>query len=199
MTQPRPASGPSGSAAEWRAVRRAVNENRPVLTAAAAGLHGDVPRVAGTALLCWPAWLPGEPVDLAAVPLRWSGEAPPPAVDGSFPAAAHVLPRLASGQPYPAYAAAIEALDRPALFENRVCYRLLSAAATQPAVPEPAIVPEPAVPEPAVPEPAVPEPVTSRSPPSSRSPPPSRNLPPPRDPPPPSPGCASPAPGTSTR
>jgi hypothetical protein len=32
-----------------------------------------------------------------------------------------------TGQAYPTYAAAIEALDRPALFENRVCYRLLDA------------------------------------------------------------------------
>ena len=31
------------------------------------------------------------------------------------------------GPAYPTYTAAIEALDRPALFENRVCYRLLDA------------------------------------------------------------------------
>ncbi len=151
MTRPRPpggpdgsaaagpdgsaAGGPDGSAAGWRAVRRALNENRQALTAAAAGLHGDVPTVAGTGLLCWPAWLPAEPLDLAGLPLRWSGRPPPPAVDGALPAAAHVLPRQASGRPYPAYAAAIEALDRPALFENRACYRLLSAAAA----PEPGL------------------------------------------------------------
>ena len=128
MTQPRPASGPDGSAARWRAVRRALNENRQALTATAARLHGDVPRVAGTGLLCWPGWLPAEPLDLAGLPLSWSGEPPPPAVDGTLPAAAHVLPRQACGLPYPAYADAIGALDRPALFENRACYRLLSAA-----------------------------------------------------------------------
>ena len=38
-----------------------------------------------------------------------------------------MLPRSAAGPAYPTYAAAIEALDRPALFENRVCYRLLDA------------------------------------------------------------------------
>ncbi len=128
MTQPRPGSGPDSSAAQWRAVRQALNENRQALTATAAGLHGDVPRVAGTGLLCWPAWLPAEPLDLARLPLSWSGEPPPPAVDGTLPALAHVLPQQASGPPYPAYADAIEALDRPALFENRACYRLLSAA-----------------------------------------------------------------------
>jgi len=122
------AGEPDGSAAGWRAVRRALNENRQALTAAAAGLHGDVPRVAGTGLLCWPAWLPAEPLDLAGLPLSWAGQ-PPPTVDGALPAADHVLPRQASGQPYPSYAAAIGALDRPALFENRACYRLLSARA----------------------------------------------------------------------
>ena len=110
--------------------------------------------MAGTGLLCWPAWLPAEPLDLAGLPLRWSGHPPPPAVDGTLPAAAHVLPRQASGLPYPAYAAAIEALDRPALFENRACYRLLSAAVPEPASPEPA-APDPAVPEPAAPEPGL--------------------------------------------
>ena len=132
MTQPRPASGPDGSAARWRAVRRALNENRQALTVAAAGLHGDVPRVAGTSLLCWPAWLPAGPLDLAGLPLSWAGEPAPPAVDGTLPATAHVLPRQASGPLYPAYADAIEALDRPALFENRACYRLLSAAVPGP-------------------------------------------------------------------
>jgi hypothetical protein len=34
---------------------------------------------------------------------------------------------------YPTYTAAIEALDRPALFENRVCYRLLDAELAGPA------------------------------------------------------------------
>jgi hypothetical protein len=38
-----------------------------------------------------------------------------------------VLPWPVTGQAYPTYAAAIEALDRLTLFENRVCYRLLDA------------------------------------------------------------------------
>ena len=89
----------------------------------------------GPACCVWPAWLPAEPLDLAGLPLRSSRRPPPPAVDGALPAAAHVLPGQASGRPYPAYAAAIEALDRPALF-NRACYRLLSASA---AAPEPGL------------------------------------------------------------
>ena len=96
------------------------------LAATAAGLYPDLPRVAGTDLLCWPGWLPAAPLDLADVPLGWVS-APPPAADGTGGAAAHVLPRSGTGQAYPTYAAAIGALDRPALFENRVCYRLLDA------------------------------------------------------------------------
>ena len=61
------------------------------------------------------------------MPLAWASVPPPPVADGTGAAAAHVLPQLAGGQAYPTYAAAIGALDRPALFENRVCYRLLDA------------------------------------------------------------------------
>ena len=97
------------------------------MAATAAALYPDLPRVAGTDLLCWPGWLPVTPLDLADVPLGWVSDPPPPAVEGTGAAAAHVLPRPVTGPAYPTYAAAIEALDRPALFENRVCYRLLDA------------------------------------------------------------------------
>jgi hypothetical protein len=112
--------------AQWRRVRRLLNEHRMALAATAAGLYPDLPRVAGTDLLCWPGWLPATPLDLADVSLGWASD-PPPAVTAAGSAAAHVLPRSGTGQAYPTYAAAIEALDRPALFENRVCYRLLDA------------------------------------------------------------------------
>ncbi len=114
-------------AAHWRRIRRLLNEHRQELAAIAAGLYPDLPRVAGTDLLCWPAWQPAAPLDLAELRLDWVSVPPRPAADGTAAAAAHVLPRTAAGQPYPAYTAAIAALDRPALFENRVCYRLLDA------------------------------------------------------------------------
>jgi hypothetical protein len=93
----------------------------------AAGLYPDLPRVAGTDLLCRPGWLPATPLDLADVALGWVSDPPPPAVEGTGAAAGHVLPRSGTSHAYPTYAAAIEALDRPALFENRVCYRRLDA------------------------------------------------------------------------
>ena len=114
-------------AEHWRRIRRLLNEHRLELAAMAAGLYPDLPRVAGTDLLCWPGWLPATPLDLADLRLGWVSAPPPPAADGTGEAAAHVLPRSAAGRAYPTYAAAIEALDRPALFENRVCYRLLDA------------------------------------------------------------------------
>src|SRR5260370_819407 len=69
---------------------------------------------------------------LGLTPGRGGGGRPRVA-DGTGVAAAHVLPRSADGQVYPTYTAAIEALDRPALFENRVCYRLLDAELAGPA------------------------------------------------------------------
>jgi hypothetical protein len=114
-------------AEHWRRIRRLVNEHRLELAAMAAGLYPDLPRVAGTDLLCWPGWRPAVPLDLADLRLGWTSAPPRPAADGMGEAAAHVLPRSPAGQAYPTYAAAIEALDRPALFENRICYRLLDA------------------------------------------------------------------------
>ena len=114
-------------AEHWRRIRRLLNEHRLELAAMAAGLYPDLPRVAGTDLLCWPGWLPATPLDVADLRLGWVSAPPPAAADGAGEAAAHVLPRSAAGPAYPTYAAAIEALDRPALFENRVCYRLLDA------------------------------------------------------------------------
>ena len=122
----------------WRRIRRLLNEHRLELAALAARLYPGLPRVAGTDLLCWPGWLPATPLDLADLRLGWVSAPPPPAADGTGDAAAHVLPRSAAGLAYPTYAAAIEALDRPALFENRVCYRLLGAelGGADPALPD---------------------------------------------------------------
>ena len=118
---------PTTGAAHWRRIRRLQGEHRLELAAMAARLYPDLPRVAGTDLLRWPGWLPAAPLDLDDVPLDWAAAPPPPAVNAAGPAAAHVLPRSPAGQEYPTYAAAIGALDRPGLFENRVCYRLLDA------------------------------------------------------------------------
>ena len=110
-------------------MRRLLADRRHELGIAAAGLYPGVPRVAGTGLLCRPEWLPGSPVDIAAIPLRWRQDPPEPAWSATGPAADHVLPRRAGdGRTAVArYDSAVGALDRPALYQDRVCYRLLGA------------------------------------------------------------------------
>jgi hypothetical protein len=124
---------PAGPAPQqWRQVRRLLTAHRPELGSVAARLYGGLPRAAGTELLVRPEWLPAVPIELAALPLRWQAQPPAPAVDPAGPVSGHVRPRLAAaGLPgtrqYATYADAIAALDRPALFQDRACYRLLAA------------------------------------------------------------------------
>ncbi len=51
-------------------------------------------------------------------------------MDGTEPASAHLRPLRADGARYPAYTDALAALEPPALFDNRPCYRLLAAHLT---------------------------------------------------------------------
>ncbi|GLX95406.1 hypothetical protein [Herbidospora sp. NBRC 101105] len=94
----------------WREVRRHLNTNRHVLARRADLLYPDLPRVGSTHLLTRPAWALPEPLDLHEVVLRWTDE-PVPAG-----------PRLPGEL---TYAEAMTTFDKPKLFENRTCYRLL--------------------------------------------------------------------------
>jgi hypothetical protein len=96
-------------------------------------LRGVCPRpapVAGTPLLTRPSWLPALPVPLADVRLYWDGESLPAPVTGTELELRHILPSRRNGIAVSSYAEAIEAFARPKLFENRQCYRLLSADAS---------------------------------------------------------------------
>jgi len=115
------------SPARWRADRRRLNERRHPLTQAASRLYPGAARAGTTALLCREEWIPPRPLDLAEVRLNWAGHPPAPALSGTDPASAHVRPLRADGTRYPAYTDALAALDPPALFDNRPCYRLLAA------------------------------------------------------------------------
>jgi hypothetical protein len=121
------------TAQRWRRVRRLVNEQRLALVARAAGLYPGAARAAGTDLLCRPEWLPAAPVDLAGITLHWTGRAPAPRADATAATAAHLLPQSAPGGPFRSYAAAVAVVDPPALFQNRICYRLLDASLRGPA------------------------------------------------------------------
>jgi hypothetical protein len=115
------------STEQWRAIRREVNQRRYELTEEASRLYPAAARVGTTGLLCRQDWIPDRPLELNEVELSWTEHPPPPAVDGSEPASAHVRPKRADGERYRTYADALAALDPPALFENRPSYRLLAA------------------------------------------------------------------------
>ena len=111
----------------WRQVRAVLTANRARLSRVAAGLYPGLPRVGSADLLCHPRFLPGEPLALGDLPLLWQDRGPDPVIDPSGPASAHVRPVRPDGGRYASYADTVGALDRPQLFENRPCYRLLSA------------------------------------------------------------------------
>jgi hypothetical protein len=111
----------------WRAVRRLLKERRHELAAAAAEQYPGIERVDGTGLLCRPTWLSAGPVELGQVQLDWVEQAVAPAIAGSDAAWSSGLPLDVGGRRFGNYAHAIGALDRPALFDNRVIYRLLDA------------------------------------------------------------------------
>jgi hypothetical protein len=141
--------GPAAESVErWCHVRGVLRKHRHELSAVAARLYPDSQRAAATNLLCRPEWLPGRPLPLDDLPLSWA-PGPPPVTDGTGAVSAHVRPAAAlatdsSGSaagyvrpagtsarpddPYPTYTDAVAGLDRPALFENRVCYRPVAAS-----------------------------------------------------------------------
>jgi hypothetical protein len=110
--------------AEWLDVRRRLRTERYEMGVAAAALYPDTLTVAGTPLLSRPEWLPDRPVPLEDIALDHHPHAPPPAVTGAEA-------ELPGG--YASYSAAVGALDRPGLYENRPTYRLLAADLTAPA------------------------------------------------------------------
>jgi hypothetical protein len=114
---------------EWRHARAYLNQHRHELGHAAARLYPRSWPVAGTKLLGRPGWLPEEPVPLEQVTLSWTPGWPARAVDGSGPESAAARPLRDGAGRFGCYAAALGALDRPGIFEDRACYRLLEASA----------------------------------------------------------------------
>ncbi len=123
------------SAERWRHVRAVLTASRHELGRVAAGLYPDLPRAGPADLLSREEWLPGAPLGLDDLPVTWDGE---PSGEDTAPgrydaASAQVRPLRPDGARYASYADAVAALDRPALFENRPCYRLLDARLAAPA------------------------------------------------------------------
>jgi hypothetical protein len=115
----------------WLRERGYLNGHRHDLTRAAQELYPASWRVAGTPLMCRPEWLPDKPIPLEAVTLSWHPGWPGTIVDTTRPAGSEgVRPLRDDGMRYSSYAAVLEALSRPRLFENRTCYRLLGVRAS---------------------------------------------------------------------
>src|SRR5690349_17028629 len=127
------------SARRWRDVRAVLTANRHELGRVAARLYPGLPRAGSADLLCREEWLPPAPLGLDDLPVTWDG-GPPDDRGGPVPpasrydaASAQVRPLRPDGGRYASYTDAVGALDRPALFENRPCYRLLDARLAAPA------------------------------------------------------------------
>jgi hypothetical protein len=119
--------GPATDSPEhWRHVRGVLREHRHELSSVAARLYPDAPRVGSTKLLSRAQWIPDKPLPLDDLPLSRAADVLP-VTDGTGPESAHVRPCRAATR-YPTYAEAVADLDRPALFENRMCYRLTEAS-----------------------------------------------------------------------
>jgi len=114
---------------QWLRVRAFLNRRRHELSRAAQDLYPRSWRVAGTPLLARPEWLPATPVPLDRVALSWRPGWPARGIDGTGAETAAVRPLREDASRFGCYAAALGALNRPRLFEDRACYRLLEAAA----------------------------------------------------------------------
>lgn len=126
-----PMTDPSSSQEQWRRERGFLNARRHDLARSVQHRYPSSWRVAGTPMLARPEWIPAAPVPLDRVTLSWrsGGDAPAqsdgPLLDGTGAGSAAVRPWRDDGRRFDSYAAALGALSRPVLFENRACYRLL--------------------------------------------------------------------------
>lgn len=112
---------------DWLEVRRQLQTNRHTWGVEAAADYPADHHVAGTPLLAPASWIPARPIPLTSIVLEFDPAAEFHGVTGLEPAARENLPLQSDGTPYPSYADAIAALARPAVFENRPTYRLVSA------------------------------------------------------------------------
>ncbi len=111
---------------EWVRERQLLNRNRAALTQIALSLYPESIRLGRTGFLMRPDWKLDHPIDLADVGIELV-HPPDPVVTGRHEETLRVRPLSATGKPYESYHRAMRDLDRPRLFENRICYRLQDA------------------------------------------------------------------------
>ena len=118
----------TASQSDWLRVRSYLREHRHALAADAAADYPAERRVAGTPLLAAPEWQLAGPVPLHDLELAFVPR--PPAAEAG-PAFGKVmapwLPERPDGTRYRSYSDAMRDLAAPAVFENRLTYRLTEA------------------------------------------------------------------------
>ncbi len=112
---------------DWLWVREYLQQHRYDLGQAAAEEYPHVPKVESTPLLTRPDWLATEPIPLDSIDLEFAPDLTFTGLPGAGRATASVRPERPDGSRYPTYSAAMADLAAPAVFENRLTYRLLDA------------------------------------------------------------------------
>jgi hypothetical protein len=115
---------------EWLRQRQLLNRNRAALTQIALSLYPESARLGRTGFLMRPEWKLDHPIDLADVGIELV-HPPSPVVTGRHEETLRVRPLSDTGKPYESYHRAMRDLNRPRLFENRICYRLQDVSLSQ--------------------------------------------------------------------
>jgi hypothetical protein len=115
----------------WLRERTFLGTHRATLPHVVSRLYPEDHRLDGTGILAPSTWLPAEPIDLDRVRLRWRDETPKPEVNGGERETRRLRPPADPHREYTRYHRAVRDLAKPRLFENRLCYRLLGADATE--------------------------------------------------------------------
>jgi hypothetical protein len=111
---------------DWIRTRQLLNQHRPKLTQIALDLYPESMRLGRTGILMPSAWRLEAPLDLGTIDIELCST-PTPLVTGRHEETLPARPLASPGRHYESYHRAMRDLDRPRLFENRICYRLLDA------------------------------------------------------------------------
>jgi transcriptional regulator with XRE-family HTH domain len=112
----------------WLRTRRNLNLHRAELTELVSRIYPSPVRLDATGILRSESWRLPAPVDLTSVRLAWEDSTPAPVITGQHAETLPLRPLVSRGHHYTRYHRAVHDLDRPRLFENRLCYRLLDVA-----------------------------------------------------------------------
>jgi transcriptional regulator with XRE-family HTH domain len=113
---------------QWRDIRAALGRHRRDLAVLAESLYRDY-RVAGldsTGVISTSAWIPDTPVPLEDTTLDLDLAGAEPEVTGAEPESVTARPLASVEARYHCYHHAVRDLAAPRLFENRLCFRLIS-------------------------------------------------------------------------